>query len=42
MLRETGGAYAFAKLLSKKIDTPAKGQILTSVQPSHSATQNLA
>ena len=31
MLRETGGAYAFAKLLSKKIDTPAKGQILTSV-----------
>ncbi len=31
MLRETGGAYAFAKLLSKKIDTPAKGQVLTSV-----------
>lgn len=31
MLRETGGAYAFAKLLSKKIDTPAKGQVITSV-----------
>ena len=31
MLRETGGAYAFAKKLSKKIDTPAKGQILTSI-----------
>lgn len=31
MLRETGGAYAFAKKLSKKIDTPAKGQVLTSV-----------
>lgn len=31
MLRETGGAYAFAKLLSKKIDTPTKGQLLTSV-----------
>lgn len=31
MLRETGGAYAFAKLMSKKINTPAKGQLLTSV-----------
>ena len=31
MLRETGGAYAFAKKLSKSIDTPAKGQILTSI-----------
>ena len=31
MLRETGGAYAFAKKLSKKIDTPAKGQVLTSI-----------
>ena len=31
MLRETGGAYAFAKLMSRKVDTPAKGQVLTSV-----------
>lgn len=31
MLRETGGAYAFAKKLSKFVDTPAKGQVLTSV-----------
>ena len=31
MLRETGGAYAFAKLLSKKVNTPGKGQVLTSV-----------
>ena len=31
MLRETGGAYAFAKLMSKKVDTSSKGQLLTSV-----------
>ena len=31
MLRETGGAYAFAKMMSKKIDSPKKGQLLTAV-----------
>ena len=31
MLRETGGAYAFAKMVSTKIDTAKKAQILTSV-----------
>ena len=31
MLRETGGAQAFAKAVSRKIDTPKKGQILTTL-----------
>lgn len=30
-LRQTGGAQAFAKSVSKKIDTPKKGQILTTL-----------